>query len=371
MKVHWRGFLRREPVLGAAAVLALGSMLLVPPDREYLEYVDLRVLGLLFSLMLVTAGLNAQGVFTALAKGLLGRVRGSRQLCTVLVLLCFFSSMAVTNDVALVTFVPFTITLLTLAGLEDRLLPVVVLQTVAANLGSMCTPIGNPQNLYLYAVSQMSPGRFLSAMLPLTLMSLALLVVCCLVQRSAPLSISPAAGMEAPEGGDRRRLVFYWALFFLSLLAVFRAVHWGVPFCAGLAGSLILDRSALKKVDYSLLATFTAFFLFIGNMGRIDAVSGFLSQVLAGRELMVSFLCSQVISNVPAAVLLSGFTQNWTALLQGVNIGGLGTLIASMASLISWKLFVRVRPEEKGRYLLHFTAVNLLFAAVLLGSALL
>ncbi len=369
MKKSCLKWLRQEPVLCAAGILALASLFLVPPDRGYLGYVDLRVLGLLFSLMLVTAGLGQQGVFTALAQGLLARTRSYRQLCTALVFLCFFGSMVITNDVSLVTFVPFTVTLLTMAGLEEKLLTVVVLQTVAANLGSMFTPIGNPQNLYLYSASGMSMGSFLLLMLPLTAVSGVLLLGCCLGQKNAPLENLASGG--ARKKGDRRLLLFYWVLFGLSLLTVFRVLYWGVPLAFGLVGALVLDRSALKKVDYTLLLTFVAFFVFIGNMGRVEAISGLLSQVLKGRELVTGFLCSQVISNVPAAMLLSGFTDNWEPLLEGVNIGGLGTLIASMASLISWKLFTQARPGEKGRYLGRFTVVNVAFAVVLLAVALL
>ena len=369
MKKRCFDLLRQEPVLCAAGLLALASLFLVPPDRGYLAYVDLRVLALLFSLMLVTAGLGQQGVFTALAQSLLARTHSYRQLCTALVFLCFFGSMVITNDVALVTFVPFTITLLTMAGLEKKLLTVVVLQTVAANLGSMFTPIGNPQNLYLYSASGMSMGRFLLLMLPLTAGSGVLPLGCCLGQKNAPLENLASRG--ASKRGDRKLMLFYWVLFGLSLLTVFRVLHWSVPLAFGLVGALVLDRIALKKVDYTLLLTFVAFFVFIGNMGRVEAVSGLLSQVLHGRELVTGFLCSQVISNVPAAMLLSGFTDNWEPLLEGVNIGGLGTLIASMASLISWKLFTQARPGEKGRYLGCFTVVNVAFAVVLLAVALL
>ena len=284
------------------------------------------------------------------------------------VFLCFFSSMILTNDVSLVTFVPLSVTMLTLAGLQDRLLTVVVLQTVAANLGSMLTPIGNPQNLYLYAVSGMDAGTFFALMLPLTAVSGLLLAVCCLVQKPVPISLEahePARGPASRR--ERVELAFFWMLLVLCLLTVFRVLPWGVPLAVALAGTLILDRRVLGQVDYGLLLTFVAFFVLIGNLGRMETVRGLLSRVLEGRELITAFLCSQVVSNVPTAVLLAGFTDQWEALLKGTNIGGLGTLIASMASLISYKLFVRARPEETGKYLLCFTVVNLVFAVLLLA----
>ena len=351
-----------------AAVLALLSMAAVPPDGDYIGYIDLRVLALLFSLMTVTAGLKSLGVLDAAAGRLLRRAADGRKLCAILVFLCFFSSMVLTNDVSLVTFVPLSVTMLALAGLQDRLLTVVVLQTVAANLGSMLTPIGNPQNLYLYAVSGMGAGEFFALMLPLTAASGALLALCCLFQRPAPVSLEaqePSGGASFPRA--RAELVYFWALLALCLLTVFRVLPWGVPLAAAVTGTLLLDRKVLGQVDYGLLATFVAFFVLIGNLGRMEAVRALISGVLEGRELVTAFLCSQVVSNVPAAMLLSGFTDRWDALLKGTNIGGLGTLIASMASLISYKLFVKARPGETGKYLLWFTAVNAAFAVVLLA----
>lgn len=359
---------RQETILCVAAVLALLSMAVVPPDGAYAGYIDLRVLALLFSLMTVTSGLKCLGVLDAAAGKLLRRAADGRKLCAILVFLCFFSSMLLTNDVSLVTFVPLAVTMLTLAGLEDRLLTVVILQTVAANLGSMLTPIGNPQNLYLYAVSGMDAGTFLALMLPLTAVSGLLLVLCCLVQKPVPISLEAYETSRGPASRrERIELGFFWGLLALCLLAVFRVLPWGVPLAVALVGTLILDRRVLGQVDYGLLVTFVAFFVLIGNLGRMESVRGLLSQVLEGRELITAFLCSQVVSNVPTAVLLAGFTDQWEALLKGTNIGGLGTLIASMASLISYKLFVRARPAETGKYLLCFTVVNIVFAVLLLA----
>ena len=351
--------MKREAVLSAAAALALLSMLWMPPDGAYLSYVDWRTMAQLFCLMAVMAGLRELGVFSRLGRQLLCRVRSARQLECVLVFLCFFTSMAITNDVALLTFVPFSLEVLTLAGREERAVPVVVFQTVAANLGSMATPIGNPQNLYLYAQSGQGLGDFLALML----------LLCLRPGRSAPL-----AGL-APGGAEpslrRRRTGMYLLLFLASVSSVAKLLPVWLLTAAVVVCVLAADRRVLRRVDWSLLLTFAAFFVFIGNMGRVPAFRSLLEQAISGHELVTAVCASQVISNVPAALLLSGFTSEWDALIVGTNLGGLGTLIASMASLISYKFFVREHPQKRGAYLLFFTGANLLFLAVLLPAALL
>lgn len=366
-------FVKREAVLCVSLILAAASMLLVPPDKDYLEYIDFRTLAILFCLMCVMAGLQKEGVFDRVAKGLLSHVKNGPGLVLTLVLLCFFSGMLITNDVALITFVPFTFTVLGMLKEEQKvrlLLPVVVLQTIAANLGSMLTPIGNPQNLYLYGRAGLSISAFMSLMLPYTLLSLALLAVWSLIQGRACPRIPDFRDGKAQEGSRRGRravlsLAAYLGLFLLCLLAVGRILPWQAVFVAVAAGVLVLDRQVFLKVDYSLLLTFTGFFLFVGNAGRIPVFREFLQNVIAGRETYTAILASQVISNVPAALLLSGFTENYEGLIVGTNLGGLGTLIASMASLISYKYIAKGTTGCKGKYLLLFTAGNLFFLAAL------
>ena len=253
--------MKREAVLSAAAALALLSMLWVPPDGAYLSYVDWRTMAQLFCLMAVMAGLRELGVFSRLGRQLLCRVRSARQLECVLVFLCFFTSMAITNDVALLTFVPFSLEVLTLAGREERAVPVVVFQTVAANLGSMATPIGNPQNLYLYAQSGRGLGDFLALMLPYTLLSGLMLLLCLLPGRSAPL-----AGL-APGGAEpslrRRRTGMYLLLFLASVSSVAKLLPVWLLTAAVVVCVLAADRRVLRRVDWSLLLTFAAFFVCI------------------------------------------------------------------------------------------------------------
>ena len=348
----------------AAWALALVSMLLVPPDGGYLDYIDLNTLLLLFSLMAVMAGLQRLGLFHCLGESLLSRTATARQLEGALIFLPFFTSMAVTNDVALITFVPFALEVLKLAGREDRLVPVVVLQTIAANLGSMTTPIGNPQNLYLYSHYGLGLGTFFRTMLPLTAGAAVLLCCCLLLTRQERLFIPKPAPRPAP---DRTWLTLYGCLFLLCLGAVAKLLPVWSPAALILLLLLIADRPTLRQVDYSLLLTFLGFFVFVGNLGRLSAFSGFFQQILTGREVLCAVLASQVISNVPAALLLSRFTENAAALLVGTNLGGLGTLIASMASLISYKQIARSHPRLLGRYLGWFTLANGAFLLALLG----
>lgn len=376
-------FVKKEVVLCAAFLLAGISALLVHPDSGYIDYIDFRTLGILFCLMCVMAGLQKIGVFQYVAEKLLTFVHGSTQIILLLVLLCFFFSMFITNDVALITFVPFTFTVGRLLGKEKyqtMVLPVVVLQTIAANLGSMLTPVGNPQNLYLYGLSGMGTGEFLLLMLPYALFSLLLLVGCGVWfgkylrrrypedgvrEKGEPLQ-PQAGGISAPK----LFLAIYQVLFILCLLTVARVVPLLFTLAAVMIAVLLMDRQVFVRVDYCLLLTFVGFFIFIGNMGRLPVFAGLLQSLVEGNEVWVAILASQCISNVPAALLLSGFTSNFSGLIVGTNLGGLGTLIASMASLISYKYIVVEVKESgiaggKGKYFRYFTIANICFLALL------
>ncbi len=365
---HILQFVRQEAVLCVACLLALVSAFLIPPDAGYADYIDFRTLGILFCLMTIMAGLQALGVFRKLAQTMLVRVKSLRQLVMILVMLCFFSSMLITNDVALITFVPFTFIVLGLSGEDMRKhrIPIVVMQTVAANLGSMLTPVGNPQNLYLYGKSGMDPASFLLLMLPYTILSFVLILVWCLWYTQKEQGTLSVEFVDKAEIPGKKRLVMHALLFGLSLLTVARVlIDYRILTLLVLVCVLLADRRVLLKVDYALLLTFIGFFIFIGNMGRVTLFHDFLEHVIAGNEVITAAAASQIISNVPAALLLSGFTEQYEALIIGTNLGGLGTLIASMASLISFKLIGREPEVNKGRYLLYFTVVNLMFLALL------
>ena len=361
-------FIAKETVLCIAALCAALTMILVPPDAEYLGYIDFRVLCLLLCLMGVVAGFKSVGAFQWLTYQLLSRIRSGRVLGLTLVLLPFFCSMLVTNDVALLVFVPFTLALLSQLGCGGCIIPVIVLQTIAANLGSMATPVGNPQNLFLYAAYELSAVEFFSVTLPLTGISLASLAAAAYLVLPKQL---PRQRLNREEISSVRNLLIYVVLFAVCMLTVFRVVPYPVTTVIIVATLLILDRRLLKEIDYMLLITFVSFFVVSENLGRVEGIRNFLQMLLSRGTLVTAVGTSQIISNVPAAVLLSGFTEHWRELLAGVNIGGLGTPIASLASLITLKLYMRWPSASVMKFLGIFTAANLAGLVILMGFAVL
>lgn len=374
MKLRLIKFIKKETILVVSAILALISCFIVPPSAEYINYIDFRVLGILLSLMIVMAGLQINGLFDTIGKKLLKKTKNTIQLCLVLVLLCFFFSMFITNDVALITFVPFTMTILKTCEKEKLLIPVIAVQTVAANLGSMLTPVGNPQNLYLYNYGNFSLVDFIKIMLPYSLISLVAILVWIFIicRKNEVISISQDLSSTKSTLDKKREKYFnivYLILFLLSILVVMKVISYYLVAILVVAVVFIMDRKVLLKVDYSLIFTFCFFFIFTGNIGQMDVAKQWLQTVMDGRTVIMGTAVSQVISNVPAALLLSGFTSDYKNLLIGVNIGGLGTLIASMASLISYKIYAHEYNESKGKYLLYFTISNIIFLALLLPVA--
>lgn len=275
--------------------------------------------------------------------------------------------MFITNDVSLITFVPFAVMLLTASGMTELLIPVIALQTIAANLGSMLTPIGNPQNLYLYSGFHIPIQEFLLLMLPLTIISALLLVAAIMLLKNKPIDTDTSVPDSHLDG--HARLIAYLILFLVCIACVIHIIEYPIMLIITAVVIFLCDRKLFAKVDYFLLLTFVCFFVFIGNMERIPAVSSLMSHLITGHEAFAGIVLSQVISNVPAAILLSGFTDNYSALLYGVNIGGLGTLIASLASIISYRGYCTAPNARKGKYILVFTIYNLIFLAILSGAA--
>ena len=369
-----KDFFKKETVCCIAFLLAVISMCFVVPSKNYISYIDFRVLALLFCLMAVVRGFSSIGVFTRLGT----------MLSALFIFLCFFFSMLITNDVALITFVPFTILVLSMAEQKKFLIPVIVLETIAANLGSMLTPLGNPQNLYLYTISGLSIGAFVRIMLPYSFVSAILLLIFILFLPKDTVSTATAANTanstntvtasntsnvicEAVKTRKNSRILFafYLILFLLCLLTVLHILPYQILFFLVLTGFLLLDYRVLKDVDYFLLLTFLCFFIFIGNMKQISLVHELISKLLVHHEVLMGIGASQIISNVPAAILLSGFTDDYSALLIGVNLGGLGTLIASLASLISFKFYTNSNGNDTRRFLGIFTLYNVIFLGVL------
>lgn len=374
-KFDIKAFMKNEIVTVISFVLAVISLFIVPFDGQYLEYIDFRTLAILLALMLVVAGFRKLGVFKSIGSWLLTKAKNARELAIVFVLLCFFFSMFITNDVALITFVPFAIEVLYMANLEYLLIPVIVLETIAANLGSMLTPIGNPQNLYLYSLSEMGMGSFILLMLPYSLFSLILLLVAAVIMvPKDELSMSAFSSTEIVEldkeneenqSPQKAILFVYVGLFLLCIATVARFLPYYVVLILVLLMVLLFDRTTIKDADYFLLLTFTFLFIFIGNMGRIPQINAWLSSIVEGHAVATGIISSQVISNVPAAILLSGFTADYRDLIIGVNLGGLGTLIASMASLISYKFYSKSKDSKISAYMGRFTVLNVGFLAAL------
>lgn len=355
-------FIKNEIVLVIAAVCAVISSIFVHPSKEYLHYIDWSVIILLFCLMAVVAGFKETGVFDWLTQSLLSKTINAKSIGRLLVLLSFFLSMFITNDVALITIVPLTIGLFK-GSSENRLIFIIVMETVAANLGSIVTPIGNPQNLYLFSAYNLDIFAFFRITLPLGTISLALIIISVSIMKAGEIK-----GMTSEHFKiDKVKSSVFLALFVLCLFTVLRVVNPWICLFFVLIVLLIVDRSVVFEVDYLLLLTFICFFVLVGNIARVESINGFISKMLAGNEIISAVLISQVISNVPAAVMLSSFTDNAKALLIGTNIGGLGTLVASLASLISYKLYCSSANAKKARYLVIFSTINFAFLAVLLA----
>lgn len=358
-------FVKKETVLTVAWILAIISVFFVHPSAKYIDYIDFKSLGILWALMVIMAGLKNIGFFDRAGIFLLKRAATSHQLSLVLIFLCFFSSMFITNDVALLTFVPFAIFTLEACDRIDLLIPVITFQTLAANLGSMLTPIGNPQNLYLYSLSGLSAFQFIKLMLPFTGVTAVLLVISTFFIKDKSHKVTSSIHTTDHQFSILKMLI-YAILFIMALLVVGRMFSYYYLVGAVLIAVFIIDRKILISIDYALLFTFVGFFIFTGNIGNIPAVNSWLTGIVNGKEIATGIISSQILSNVPAALLLSGFTENIKGLIIGVNLGGLGTLIASMASLISFKSLAHTHNDLKGKYLVYFTCVNIIYLAILL-----
>lgn len=356
-------FVKKNAVMVIAFVLALSTAVFVPVDRAYLGYFDLRTLTCLFCVLAVVCALRNIRFFYTMARAVVQCFRTARMSVLGLVFITFIGSMLIANDMALLTFLPLGFYVLHSTGKEEYMAFTFVMQNIAANLGGMLTPFGNPQNLYLYSKFGIPTAEFMKIMAPPFLFAVALITLCCvLFVKPEPLRLS-----EEPVRLDKKRAALYLVLFALAIAIVFR----GVPYWIGLlvipSVLLVADRKALEAVDYPLLLTFVFFFIFAGNMGRIPAVRVFLSSLLERNVLVVSTLSCQFISNVPSAILLSQFTPDYADLLVGVNIGGAGTLIASLASLITFREYLRHEPRRARSYIATFSAFNFGFLSLLLG----
>lgn len=358
-----RGFAEKNAVMLIAFAAALITSLFVPVDKEYIGYFDFKTLSCLFCVLAVVCALKDINFFFVIARKIVHFFKTARMSILALVYITFIGSMLIANDMALLTFLPLGFLVLSSTGKQKYMAFTFIMQNIAANLGGMLTPFGNPQNLYLYTKFNIPNGEFMGIMAPPFILSVVLITLCCIIfVKNEPLMIS-----DEKIELNGKRTALYLALFALAIAIVFR----GIPYWIGLiiipAVLFFADRHALESVDYPLLFTFVFFFIFAGNMARMDAVRNFFSALLSKNTLLFSALSCQCISNVPSAILLSQFTGNYAELLIGVNVGGVGTLIASLASLITFREYVKHDPKSTRRYIAEFSAFNFGFLIILIA----
>ena len=356
-------FIKQNIVSCIAFLAAVFTCIIVPPDKTYLGYFDCKTLSCLFCVLAVVCALKNVNFFYMLARKIVQLFKNARMSVLALVYITFIGSMLIANDMALMTFLPLGYLVVKKTGKEKYMAFLFVMQNIAANLGGMLTPFGNPQNLYLYTKFQIPNLEFMKIMAPPFVIAVLLITICCIAfVKPEPLELDDKQFVVEPV-----KTVIYLLLFALSIAIVFR----GIPYWIGLIiipiVLMIMDREALKMVDYGLLFTFVFFFIFSGNLARIEVIRNLFSALLEKSTLLISVLSCQFISNVPSAILLSQFTDNYPELLLGVNIGGVGTLIASLASLITFREYTTHNPEKTRHYIKVFTIFNMAFLIVLTG----
>ncbi len=340
---------------------ALVTVIFVPVDGEYVNYFDYKTLVCLFCVLAVVRALRNMRFFYLIAQKIVQLFRNARTTVLALVYITFLGSMLIANDMALLTFLPLGYYVLSTTDKKKYMAFTFIMQNIAANLGGMLTPFGNPQNLYLYTKFHIPDLEFMGVMAPPFLLSVVLITVCCVVfVKKEPLYFENEKINLVPW-----RVVLYLLLFALSIVIVFRVIPYWIGLVVVTVALLFADPKALRKVDYPLLLTFVFFFIFSGNMARISVVRDFFSHLLSQNTLLVSTLSCQVISNVPSAILLSQFTGNYQELLVGVNIGGVGTLISSLASLITFREYTKRNPGKTKYYIGMFSAFNFGFLVIL------
>lgn len=358
-----RHFISKNLVMCIAFVVAVITSVIVPVDRQYIGYFDFKTLTCLFCVLAVVCALKNIKFFYILADKIVRVFKNAKMCVLALVYITFIGSMLIANDMALLTFLPLGYFVLTAASKRKYMAFTFIMQNIAANLGGMLTPFGNPQNLYLYSKYNIPNLEFISIMALPFLFSIIIITVCCLIfVKSEPLKLKDEAMLL-----NKKRTALYLTLFALSIVIVFRVIPYWVGLIIIPPVLLVFDRKALKSVDYGLLFTFVFFFIFAGNMARIDIVRDLFSSLLNKNSLLVSIASCQFISNVPSAILLSQFTENYKDLLVGVNIGGVGTLISSLASLITFREYVKHNPGKTRYYIAIFSAFNFAFLIILTG----
>lgn len=356
----WK-FFKKQTVLVVAIIAMIITCFFVPIDREYLGYFNLPTLATLFCTLAVVAAMSHIHLFEIISKGIIIKLKNLRKATIALVFITFVGSMVLANDMALLTFLPLGFFVLNNTGNKKAMAFTFIMQNIAANLGGLLTPFGNPQNLYLYAFFKIETAEFFLIMLPIFITSVVFIFIICMFVKPIPLTLINDENHKL----DVKLCIIYSILFIFSLLLVFRVIPYFIGTLVVIIVLLILDRKSLMEVNYPLLLTFCAFFIFSGNIARIESVNNFFSKILPLNTLLIGILSCQLISNVPSAVLLSHFTTDYKSLLLAVNIGGCGTLIASLASLITFTEFRKHNSKDTKSYLLKFSALNFFFVILL------
>ncbi len=358
-------FIKKNIVVTIAFLAALITSFIIKPDKEYLGYFDFKTLVCLFCVLAVVCALKNINFFYILAQKIVHKFKTTRACIIALVYITFIGSMLIANDMALLTFLPLGYYVLSSTDKGNYMSFTFIMQNIAANLGGMLTPFGNPQNLFLYTKFNIPTWEFIKIMFLPFIISITVITICCMFVENDPLKIE-----DTSLNTSKSRTVIYLLLFAFSIAIVFRTVPYILGLIIIIPALIILDRKALKAVDYPLLLTFVFFFVFAGNMSRIDVVRDIFSYLLDKSTLIFSVLSCQIISNVPSAILLSQFTNNYSDLLIGVNIGGIGTLIASLASLITFREYVKHNPKKMLNYIGKFSVYNFAFLLILIITAL-
>ena len=355
-------FIKKEVVLSVAIVLTIVTCFFVPIDKEYLSYFDYNTLICLFCMLAVVAGLKSTNIFELVSRKMINLFHTRRGVIYSLVFGTFFFDMIVANDMSLITFLPLTYIVLHSTKNDKYLAFTFILQTIAANMGGMITPYGNPQNLYLYSYYNIPTSEFFGILFVQAVAVAVLLYICVAFIKNEKLILRRKSKIIIA----RNKLYIYAILFVLVILGIFRVLPYMLILAIVILTIAIKDSKRFKDVDYSLLATFIVFFIFSGNIARIDIIKEFIASIVTKNTLIAGIVSCQFISNVPTAIFLSKFTTNYADLLVSVNIGSLGILISSLASLITLKEFLKHQPKNFWKYLVKFTIFNTMFLIVLL-----
>lgn len=356
-------FLKKEAMLTVSLLAAAVALCLTPPTPALLTEIDWRTLGTLLMMLCVLEGFKKENVLRPLV-GVAQGLRRMTALTLFLVFGVFFSSMFVTNDVSLIIFVPVTILLFRGGGKEQYILPVLSMENIAAIRGSMLTPFGSPQNLFLYGQAGVNAGHFMLHMAPLSMLSAALLVcfVFFLYRKDPKEEIAPAEVAAPWEKEGRVRRIGYLVLFLLIIaVIVTRTQYWYVAVPIVLISIFFLDRALFRRVDYVLILTFLCFFIFSSSIAANERIAGLLKKAVAGYEYWWAIGLSQIISNVPASIVLYPFSENFAGLIYGADTAGLCSLIGSLASVINYRIYVREYPQDGKRFIKVFTLVSWAF----------